>query len=148
MDRESILKINGFPVDIESGEDLICWARLAVNFTIAYSRRPLATFVLHKAHNYEDVPNRNPQITDFVGREFVKLKYANPEIIGMDKYISSWHKMRAQIFLRFGKRSNCIMEIFKSLKNNFLNFKVYIYILFICFPTTFTNWVFKTLKKK
>lgn len=40
--KNAIQSIGGFPVGVKSGEDLLTWARLAVQEKIAYSRKPLS----------------------------------------------------------------------------------------------------------
>ena len=42
--KDAIQTIGGFPVGIKSGEDLLTWARLAVNTNIAYSKSVQAVF--------------------------------------------------------------------------------------------------------
>ena len=47
--KSAIQAIGGFPLGIKSGEDLLTWARLAVNEKFAYSRKVLSVFIETKS---------------------------------------------------------------------------------------------------
>lgn len=143
VDKNELQKIGGFPIGIKSGEDLITWARLAVDNIIAYSKEPLATFVLDPAHSYQAKPNRIPQTPDIVGLELQKLKNNNPQLIGLMYYLAHWHKMRASIFLRLGKRQSSFIEVKKALKYSFWNKKLWIYLFLLILPVAWTLKLFK-----
>jgi hypothetical protein len=130
-------------VGVKSGEDLITWARLAVNNSIAYNKVPLATFVLDPAHSYGDKPNRVPQEPDVVGNALKNLNQSQKSINGFQNYLAHWHKMRASIYLRLGKRKPSLKEILISLKYVFLQPKVWMYGLFLLLPTSIVNRIFK-----
>lgn len=125
--KKSFLNIGGFPVGIKSGEDLLTWARLACKYKIAYTLKPLAYFNV-VGYKISEKPKRAPQVPDIVAYELLKLK-KRYRLTGMTKYLSLWHKMRASIYLRLGKRSQSIRESLKALKYNPINYKLYIYIL-------------------
>lgn len=104
--KESFESINGFPVGIKSGEDLLTWAGLAVNNKIAFSRSVEACFVVP-----EDQSHRSNRLDlnekDKVHSEFVKLQQAtekNSRVYwDMEKYIGRWNEMTASSLLRSGK---------------------------------------------
>ena len=65
--KDAIISTGGFPEGIKSGEDLLTWARLASEFEIGYSIKPLSVFILAAAHTYDETPNRIPEEPDKVG---------------------------------------------------------------------------------
>ncbi|MDH3069585.1 glycosyltransferase family A protein [Akkermansia sp. N21169] len=133
MVRKTILQqIEGFPLDIRSGEDLLTWAKLACTSQIAYSKTVGAEF--HVAgYALSDVPKRLPDPNNQVGLELQKLLKDRP-ISGLSRYISHWYKMRASIYMRLGMRNACICEIFRALYYDFSNYKLYIYSILILVP--------------
>lgn len=124
--KEAIKRIGGFPVGIKSGEDLLTWARLAINNKIAYSKRSLALYNIFYS------PKRLPEKNDFVARELKLLSFY--KIKGIKSYISNWHKNRAYMFMFFGLKIQCINESFLSLRYNINNYKVLFYIILSFFP--------------
>lgn len=131
--KHTFLTIGGFPLEVTSGEDLLTWAKLAVRYKIAYNKTPLATFILDESHSSASKPRRIPSQDDIVGRELKRLldDYATP---GLGAYISMWHKMRASVFLRINNRRLGLSEIFKAIKYNKGNVKLYIYLLLAFSP--------------
>lgn len=130
-----ILDINGFPIGVKSGEDLLTWARLAVKYNIAYTKKPHATYHLDEGYEYGAEPVRRQDPGDPVGKELLKLLNENPNAPGLRNYISHWHKMRASIAIRFGERSETIRESFTALKYNLLNFSVIPFIILAVAPS-------------
>jgi len=143
--KSAILGIGGFPLNIKSGEDLLTWARLAVENEIAYSLKELSVFIQDSAHTYNDRPNRIPEHEDMVGNELIRLYELNPNIYKIKNYIGFWKKMRASIYLRLGERKNAFKEAISSLYYNPLNKIVYAYIILLILPTGITNKIFKKL---
>jgi glycosyltransferase involved in cell wall biosynthesis len=141
--KESIQNIGGFPIGIKSGEDLITWAKLAIENQIAYSIKPLGTFVLDPAHSYQDIPNRIPDTQDFVSLELQKLNKSYPNAIGLNLYTAHWHKMRASIYLRLGERKLCFKEIKKSLSFSIYQPILFLYLIFLIIPTFVVNSIFR-----
>ncbi len=139
----ALLNIGGFPLGIKSGEDLITWAKLAVQNNIAYTTKALATFVLDPAHSYEKKPSRLPQKPDVVGDELEKLLQHNASLIGLKQYVAHWHKMRASIYLRLGNRKECLFEILKSARYTPFNKKLWMYLVFLFLPLKMVNFIFK-----
>lgn len=142
--KEVLQAIGGFPTGIKSGEDLITWARLAVNNSIAYSLKANAVFVQAAAHTYHDKPNRIPEEPDYVGDNLRILLEKFPETPFLSEYIAHWAKMRASIFLRLGLKKNAWKEIKKSLCFDFTNLKVYIYFGFLFLPARSIRKIFQS----
>jgi glycosyltransferase involved in cell wall biosynthesis len=141
--RRTLLDVGGFPVDVAVGEDLLMWAILASRFEIAYSTRPLSVFVLDPAHSYEGKPTRIPATVDQVGKRLRGLFKSDPDTLGLGSYVAHWHKMRASIYLRLGKRLKSAIEVFKSLRYAPNQPKLYTYLFLTMLPTSVAIRVFK-----
>ncbi len=129
--KTALTTIGGFPTDIQAGEDLLTWARLAARYPIAYTRRQLAIY--HATNNFAEAPKRQPAQKDQVAQELHKLS-ANIRIPQLRNYLSHWHKMRCSIFLRMGSRRHVLHEALKALYYNPLNGKIYLYAGMILSP--------------
>lgn len=143
--KEALEKIGGFPIGVKSGEDLITWARLAVENKIAYCLEPSTVFVQAAAHTYDDKPNRVPEEPDYVGEALRQLKSGYPDTPFLETYIAQWSKMRASIYLRLGIKGKAWNEIKKSLSFDAKNIRLYIYAVLLCLPTALTRKIFKSL---
>lgn len=138
MVRKTVLQhIGGFPIGIRSGEDLLTWATLACNYSIAYDRTPMACFYV-EGYALLDKPKRLPDPENKVGRELINLskKHSCP---GLKRYISHWHKMRASVYMRLGMRKHCMAEALKALIFSPANVKLYIYIILVILPQNLKN---------
>lgn len=131
--REALLETGGFDEAIAQGEDLLMWAQLAARHKIAYCPRSLAIF-----HTGEPSamgrPKRIPPKEDTVGKTLKELYDRNPTIPGLREYISTWHKMRASMFLRLPHHgSQCKSEIATSRQWH-KNSKLIIYSILLILP--------------
>lgn len=140
--KSAIQAIGGFPLGIKSGEDLLTWARLAVSGTIAYSIKSLAVFVRDEGLFNKDQQLRVPEKEDIVGLELEKLYNINRHIIGLNKYVALWHKMRTRIFIDKKDRKKAIKECLISMKYN-MNLKILVFLVLIFLPLSFSRKVFK-----
>lgn len=122
--KQAIQAIGGFPVGIRSGEDLLTWARLAVNGQIAYSKKVVAIYDLGEGYVLTNLPPRRQDIGDPVGKELVKLLSVYPEKMALKRYISHWHKMRASVAIRYGEKIETMKEVLISLFYYPFNMKV------------------------
>lgn len=147
INKTAIISIGGFPVGVTSGEDLLIWAKLALNYKIAYSTKP-------KAYNWEPVklsdrPGRVPQAPDIVSQELLRLLSAtNPsQSKELKDYIAYWHRMRGVIFLRLGERKKAIGEIFKAIMFSNRNFKLYILAIVVFMPKAISKALYGYVKR-
>ncbi len=122
--KTALMAIGGFPTDIQAGEDLLTWARLAAHYPIAYTKQHLAIY--HATNNFAEPPKRQPARKDRVAEELYKLS-ANKQIPQLRNYLSHWHKMRCSIYLRMGERRKVLREALKALYYNPFNGKIYLY---------------------
>lgn len=130
--KNAIQSIGGFPVGIKSGEDLLTWARLAINGKIAYAKQAYAVFNV-EGYSISEKPKRIPAEQDIVGQELKALLKAHPSK-GLRLYNALWHKMRSSIYLRLKMREKSIREALISIRYNPFNYKLYIYIVLNLLP--------------
>lgn len=121
--KAALKSIGGFPVGIRSGEDLLTWARLAIKYKIAYTTHSLAIYNLGEGYDKKNPPPRRQDESDPVGKQLLDMYHTNPRVVGLRKYISHWHKMRASTAVRYGERRETIYETRQSLKHNPFNYK-------------------------
>ena len=130
--KQAIQAIGGFPIGIKSGEDLLTWARLAVNEKIAYTKGIEAVFNV-EGYSIAEKPKRMPAKIDVVGKELHILLLHYPSK-GLKLYNALWHKMRSSIYLRLNMRKESIKEASIALKYTPFNYKLYAFILLNFLP--------------
>jgi len=111
----AIRAIGGFPVGVATGEDLLTWAKLAVEYKIAYSIAPLATF--WEPEEMSSRPGRVPAVPDRVGEELAQLidRRGSAAAAGLIDYVAHWHRMRGVIFLRLADSRSARAEFEKAM---------------------------------
>lgn len=134
IERKLLQEIGGFPIGIKSGEDLLTWARVAINTDFAYSCKALAIYNMGEGYNKKKLPPRRQDEGDPVGMALKEIHKSNPYKVGLRDYISHWHKMRASIAIRYGERKETLNEVIYSLKYNPLNYKVFIFAILAILP--------------
>lgn len=145
MIRKSALdSVGGFPLGIRSGEDLLTWARLAVKYKIAFSRKPLATFVFDARLFNEDQNKREPEVKDVVGDELKELYKHNLQICGLKEYNALWHKMRARIYIDKKNRRGALMECCRAMCYH-INGKIIVFFALSLLPYSVSHYVFSKL---
>ena len=131
--RKAIRAVGGFPVGIISGEDLLTWARLAVDYEIAYTREALAAFCLGNIDDSSTL-RRVPEPHDRVG-EMLGQALGGKQLRGGSAYLALWYKMRASCFLRAGFRRCAIRAALASVRYRKWNWRVYMYLVLAALPT-------------
>ena len=142
--KQAIQSVGGFPVGIKSGEDLLTWARLAVRFRIAYSRKALAVFIFDENLFNEDQKQRKPETVDFVGQELERMCTTYKHINGLKNYVALWHKMRARIFIQKKNSRNGLKECIKALEYH-ISLKVIAFMIIAVLPHQIANYIFQKL---
>lgn len=142
--KTAIQAVGGFPVGIKSGEDLLTWAKLAVQNSIAFTQKSMAVFLFDERIFDDEQRRRVPESIDFVGDELAKLYYHNARVIGLRQYVGVWHKMRARIFLSKHHRRKGILECVYSIRYT-LSLKIVIFLLLAFMPYCIINYAFKKL---
>lgn len=114
--RLALDAVGGFPAGVHAGEDLLTWARLALNNRIAYQRRPSSTF--RSPGSVADRPGRAPADPDLVGGELQRMseRADGQTVEGLAAYVALWHRMRGVIFLKLGDRRRARAEFRRSLE--------------------------------
>lgn len=143
MIRKNALKsIGGFPIGIKSGEDLLTWARLAINCKIAYSRRILAVFVSTYSNTDKSKAELRYEKDDKV---LIKLKnlYKKTYYPHLKSYILRWYKIQCMILLEIGKRKECIIKALEAIKDNGNIIIFSCIILLALFPTKLRRKILK-----
>ena len=143
--KEAIKSIGGFPLGVRAGEDLLTWAKLALQYKIAYSTHPCAIFCLRES--LWGRPTRVPDSVDVVGQELEKIleRGGVKGAGGLKRYVAHWHQMRASIFLRLGKHKEAIYEVKKIGKYSKKNFRFYIFSILALMPPKLCNSAFRTM---
>lgn len=133
VERKLLQDIEGFPLGITSGEDLLTWARLAVRSKIAFCYSPKAIYYTPTTGPTGKVPVDLKSTNDTVGTELIKLANKYPDK-GIEEYVSYWYKMRAAINIRRKDRFAAFKCAKKSLKFNPKNLKSRIIITLCIMP--------------
>lgn len=135
--KYAIEAIGGFPEGVSSGEDLLTWARLAINSRIAFNRRQLAIFNQDVSLFNDDQRDRKPAVSDTVGQCLETLLRRYPGIPGLKRYVGLWHKMRTRIFLDNAMKKEAWKEWKKMLRFDPGHFKTWAYLLPLVSPIKF-----------
>ncbi len=144
--KSAIQDIDGFPIGIKSGEDLLTWARMAVKFKIAFTTKPVAIYNLGKGYDFSNLPPRKQDKNDPVGKALLDLSNKHSSTIGLRHYLSHWHKMRASVAVRFGDRKETISEVFKAIWYHPLNSKVIPFIVLALLPNKVRKYIISKYK--
>ena len=83
IERALLQKIGGFPMGITSGEDLLTWARVAIQTHWAYSLNACAIYNMGEGYDKKNLPPRRQDVGDPVGKQLMELYSANPDVIGL-----------------------------------------------------------------
>ena len=142
--KTALSKIGGFPVGVTSGEDLLTWAKIAVENKIAYSFNCCSIYNISASEDYSAFPSRIPDNDDVVGRgltELLNIVEANRKL-SLRRYCALWHKMRASEYLQLGMKTQARREIFLSL-NYECRLRLIIYLMLSFNPTKLIRKVFR-----
>jgi glycosyltransferase involved in cell wall biosynthesis len=146
--RKALQAVGGFPIGVTSGEDLLTWAKLAVRCDIAYT-------IASKTYFWEPIElfdrrGRFPDEPDIVGQELKLLlnTHTGERSKGLKEYVALWHKMRASIYIRLGRRWSALEEIQKATYFSGLNGKLFLYALGTLLPNKLVVNLIKFIKSK
>ena len=140
--KQAIQDIGGFPVGIKSGEDLLTWARLAIENNIAYNSRSMAIYNIcnEQERSLSDLRKTAPpdlkSVKDQVGLALQHLYIGHRDDNQKKQlamYIAFWYKMRAVVNLNLNYRFAAIKCSCKSLAFNKKKLNVYFLILLSLF---------------
>jgi glycosyltransferase involved in cell wall biosynthesis len=146
--KKTILQeIGGFPICINSGEDLLMWARLALKNSIGYCTIPYSVFSLVDTSEKLRRARRAAQ-KDKVGTELIKLISVAPHSVSKDlkKYISHWFRIKASANLRVNNIELMWNYSIKSLKYNPFNLRIYEFLAISIFPKNLKSLILEKFK--
>lgn len=130
--RANLLKIGGFPLYVNSGEDLITWAKICLIHAPVFSS--YYGIIYHIGIPDNVLPVRIPQEKDCIGLELSDLYRKNGRVLGLRQYVAFWHKCRASCFLRLNMRREALHDTLKGLYYDPGNIKLMVYLVLAFFP--------------
>jgi glycosyltransferase involved in cell wall biosynthesis len=141
--KEAIQSVALFPEGVTGGEDLLTWARLAVNFDIAYTTKPESIFCLRAP--ITGSPVRFHDKIDIVGTELESLlgKVEKDKKDIFKEYIALWYRMRASTNLEIGCRKEALLEIKKMRRFSKRILLIYLYSAVAFMPDIIFNETIK-----
>ncbi len=139
--KTAFLAIGGFPVGIKAGEDLLTWARLAVNNQIAYSRKILVSFN-DEGEKARRIPDTSNQVSTF----FIALEKDHPSEY-LRQYIALWFRMRCFNYMFLGKNKLAWKELVFSSRYH-IGKHTLLYVFLLLIPYKFRESVYNKLKNK
>jgi len=146
VSKRALAAVGFFPLGITSGEDLLTWARLASRFKVALNLSPLSVFHQDLSRG-RGLPSREPDSDDRVAAGLLELlpRLAGERRRSLRRYLGMWHKMRASMYLRLGRRRSALIETLKSLRHRPADWKSYACAAGCLLPTSVVLCGFATL---
>lgn len=132
--KNAIQAVGCFPEGISTGEDLLTWARLAINCKIAYNKKRLALYDRDISRRNHDQRSRMPAREDRVGGHLEDLFRLHMGVRGLRQYVGSWYKMRTRIYLSHSMRKEALAEWWKLVRFNPVNYKTWAYLILLISP--------------
>ena len=141
VSKRAMEYVGGFPEKVICGEDLLTWARLLVRFKCAYSIRPEAVYYLKPQWNGTSTPPDKG--VDVVGEGLAALLEVCEEQARMRlrKYVASWHKARASVYLRCGDWRKALNEVQLGLGYSATMPKLYLYFILCLLPGPICRYI-------
>ena len=117
--KQAIQAIGGFPVGVKSGEDLLTWARLAVNTTIAYSKSVQAIFCESPSGSKQSKAQLRSGGESFVLDALLAL-YNEEQRLNIKRqlklYVIRWYKIYAVIQIEIKKGHKAIKIAYDAIR--------------------------------
>ncbi|NQT55521.1 MAG: glycosyltransferase [Desulfobacteraceae bacterium] len=147
ISKESLESVGMFPVGVNSGEDLLTWAKLALKYKIAYTTKVCAVFYVPTS--VFDRPGRFNDTSDVVGWNLINLfsEATSSESKNLRKYITLWYKNRTVTFLNFGENRKALEELQLMARFSKKTGKWYLYAFLANLPRGITRFLTKMLRK-
>jgi glycosyltransferase involved in cell wall biosynthesis len=125
--------IGGFPLGVRAGEDLLTWARLAAAGELALDWQPAVVYTKTDA---DGAVARVPAADDVVGHALAELadEMSPAERPAARQYVAMWHRMRADCFLRLGRKRDCLDELRQCQRYRPLQPLYLLYLLLLLLP--------------
>lgn len=116
--KSAIQSIGGFSIGIKSGEDLLTWARLAVQEKIAYSRKPLSFFCESESATDKSKAEMRYGSEGFVLQTLLDLYNKKENTLykeHLKQYIIRWYKIYSIIQIETKHGHRAIRIAFKAI---------------------------------
>lgn len=117
--KQAMQAIGGFPLGIKSGEDLLTWARLAVNTTIAYSKSVQAIFCESPSESNQSKAQLRSGGESFVLDALLAL-YNDEQRSNIKRqlklYVIRWYKIYAVIQIEIKEGHKAIKIAYKAIR--------------------------------
>lgn len=143
--KKAILSIGAFTKGVRTGEDLLCWAKLAQNYSIAFLDQPKAVYNF-PLNLGADSDVRMPDTHDRVYQGLVDLYRSEPageRKKSINRYIGHWCKIRMHLFIYMGKKTETLAEYQKLLRHDPLNVKAFVLAILVIAPAFLRRYIFK-----
>jgi glycosyltransferase involved in cell wall biosynthesis len=150
MIRKSVLfSVGGFPADIDSGEDLVTWAKLGCAGPLGFVGRPSAFYVAAPiSRQKRSSVLRRPQCPDPVAVLLKQLLTTYRQPWSLKRYISNWHRIRAMSFLELNERRSAIRELTLAIRGNNLCRRDLISLMLLILPGNLRNKILEVVRLK
>ncbi len=114
--RQTLREVGGFAEGVNSGEDLLMWARVAARHRVAWCSVPKARFWPPPGVNKR--ANRLPQLPDIVGSGLAELlrDADHAQCPGLRHYVALWHRMRGVVWMHAGDLERAREEFRESAR--------------------------------
>ncbi len=149
LKKVAIQAIGGFPVGVNSGEDLLTWARLAVYNKIAYSKRPLARYVETVSDTNVSKIKMRSGGEKYILDELLALYISMEEGIfkrQFKEFIIKWYKIHAVILIEVEKGHQAFKLAFKAIKFGGTLKTFFPIICLSLLPNKFSSYLFYKLR--
>ena len=138
--KKALESIDGFPIGVYSGEDLLTWARLAIKFPLAYDTKPATIFQISGI-------NRKPDLNFTVANELEKILKTKPQTKGLKEYLGLWYRMQAIAAIKNDNPSIARFMAVRSLNYNFFELKNLYVVTLACLPKFISHYLDSKLRK-
>jgi glycosyltransferase involved in cell wall biosynthesis len=132
--KAAVLAVGGFPEGVSSGEDLLTWARLAIDNRIAFNRWVLGVYNQDPVDFNSDQRARKPASEDVVGSSLEALFQSHASLPGLKDYLGVWHKMRTRIYLTHSMRKEAWGEWRQLMRYHPFHYKTWAYLVLLVSP--------------
>lgn len=145
VSKESISAVGMFPVGILGGEDLLTWARLAMNYQIAFSTRVCS---IYWRPDWTERNVRTPDERDRVAEELQDMFMENGAFRNRQYrfFLAHWYKMRAATYLARNDGSRARRHACSGLQLRPWHPRLWAFLIISIFPGQSKYRIWKTLR--
>jgi glycosyltransferase involved in cell wall biosynthesis len=123
IEKNALHEIEGFPVNVVAGEDLLTWAKLACRYKIAFSKKITVIYNFYAPDEWMMFARKQDE-DDIVGSALEGLLAdCASDCKDLEEYIVFWYRMRLYNFMKIGDRPNAGVELQKIFKYSGIDYK-------------------------